>query len=395
MQEKIKPLTTAEYYKQIGKDDKSSLVNLSERKPIDFIPSGSWVINSIIGDGTMQDKPGGFPRGHITEIFGDESSGKTTLALSTVRECQKLGLPAVFLDYEYTFHPGYAQKLGIDLSKEKFILYQPDHFQQGARIIKDAFAIRPGIICVDSVSAMIPKEFLEGEIDEGGRIGLQAQLMSAFLAHITKYLKESNVSLIFLNQMRNVIQIQQGWSPKGQGPQEESSGGKALRYYSSVRLKLNKGAVDRVDGINVITGKKEKLPQNVSVYASVIKNKIDKPYKRAPFYIKFAQGIDNIQSIIELAVNLNVIKKSGAQYTFTVGKDTLFKVQGKRQVWDTLNTNEKIFSKLQERLIISEDKQIQEQYGNENEEDDMEAMLSNVAESYIDKKKKQKEEPTE
>ena len=169
-----KTMDINEYYKKICKEDKETIVNLKNRTPIEFIPTGSWVLNSLIGDGTMTGKPGGFPRGHFTEVFGDESSGKTTLLLSACRQAQELGGIAVLLDFEQTFHPDYASKIGVDLDPKKFIVHQPKHFQQGARQIKDLLALRPAIIVVDSVSAMIPKEFLEGQVDEAGRMGLQA-----------------------------------------------------------------------------------------------------------------------------------------------------------------------------------------------------------------------------
>lgn len=198
-------MTPAEYYKKIGKEDKQSILDLGKKQIITFIPTGSWPINAIIGDGTMTGKPGGFPRGHITEIVGDESAGKSTLLMSGIREAQRLGELCVLLDFEQTFHAKYAQNLGVSLNSNKLVVSQPMHFQQGARMIYDAFQMRPAIIGIDSVSAMTPLQVLEGKVDEGSRIGLQAQLMSAFLSYITKFLKDSNVALIFTNQFRQVI----------------------------------------------------------------------------------------------------------------------------------------------------------------------------------------------
>ena len=198
-----KVLSPEEFFKKLNRDDKDAVLDLNKTEKIDFIPTGSFIINSIIGDGTLTGTPGGFPRGHIVEIFGDESSGKSTCLMSACKQAQDMGGLAVLVDFEYTFHKGYAQHLGLDINK--LIVMQPKHFQHGARLVKDCLAMRPHIIAIDSVSAMTPREYYEGAVDEGGRIGLQAQLMSTFLQYITKFLKESNACLVFSNQLRSVI----------------------------------------------------------------------------------------------------------------------------------------------------------------------------------------------
>jgi recombination protein RecA len=387
MAEKTSVMTPEEYYKKIGKEDKDAIVNLSLRQPIDFIPTGSWPINCAIGDGTMTDKPGGFPRGHVVEVLGEESSGKSTLLLSSIRQAQELGGLCVLLDFEQTFHPGYAEKMGISLEKNKLIVIQPMHFQQGARLIKDSLNMRPMLIGIDSVSAMIPKEIFEGKVDEGGRIGLLAQLMSAFLQYITKFIKGSNTCLLFTNQMRTVINTG-GWSPN-RGIQEESSGGKALRYYSSVRLLLKKGAVEKVERMSKITGKLEKEPVNITTYVSVIKNKIDKPFKKVPVFIRFGEGFDNILSIVELAINIGVIKRAGAIYSFSHSGEQLLKVQGKEALWTSLNENPALFQKLQGSLVFKEDEQVKEEFKDQQDApDEMDALLQDASASYVAKKKK-------
>ena len=392
-------MTPTEFYKKIGKDDKDALVNLSHRKALDFVPTGSWVANALIGDGTMKDRPGGFPRGHITEIIGDESAGKSTLLMSGIREAQEMGGCCVLLDFEQTFHPGYAESLGVSLDKNKLILWQPMHFQQGARIIKDALSLRPMIIGVDSVSAMTPREIFEGKIDEAARPGLQAQYMSAFLGYITKYLKAANVALVFTNQLRMVLNIGKPQFPGADnGPTEESSGGRALKFYSSLRIMMKKSKVERIERISNITGKAEKEPVNVTVKFSIIKNKIDKPFRSAPAFIRFGEGFDNILSIIKLAVNIGVIKQAGAYYTFEHGGETIFKTNGEAALWKTLNENEKSFKLLQDSLIITEDTEIKQQYNTASEQDtpvdDMDAMLENVGSEFVQRvedKKKRKE----
>lgn len=389
-------MTPEEYYKKIGREDQEAIVNLADRTPAKFISTGSWPINFAIGDGTLQDKPGGFPCGHITEILGDESAGKSTLLLSGMRQAQEAGRLCVLLDYEQTFHPGYAENLGLSLDKKKLVVLQPRHFQQGARMIKDAMLMRPAIIGVDSVSAMTPKEVFEGAVDEAGRPGLQAQLMSAFLGYITKFLKESGVALVFTNQLRAIINMGGGFVPPG-APKDESSGGRALKFYSSVRIKLQKSSVEKVDRISKVTGKTDKEPVNVAIFASIIKNKIDKPFRRVPAYIRFGEGFDNIKSIIELAVNINAIKRSGAMYTFSDGGEMLIKAQGKEQLWSILNQDEKLFKRLSDSLVVSQDEEVAQQYAGDQDSpaDEMDAMLNNVATGYVEKtaaKKASKEE---
>ena len=184
MAEKKKALSPTEFYKKLSKDDRDKIVDLQNQKPLEFISTGSWVIDSLIGDGTLTGKPGGLPRGHIVEVFGDESSGKTTLALSAIRKVQEAGGFAVLLDFEQTFHAKYSESLGVNLSKDKLLVMNPSHFQHGARLINDALAMRPMLIVVDSVSAMTPREVIEGDVDEAVGVGLQARLMSTFLQYI-------------------------------------------------------------------------------------------------------------------------------------------------------------------------------------------------------------------
>lgn len=336
----------------------------------------------------MTGKPGGLPRGHITEIFGDESSGKTTLILSCIKKAQEQGGFGVLIDFEQTFHRDYAQKIGVNLDQDKFLLIQPNYFQQGARQIFNLLPMKPHIIAIDSVSAMTPKEYLAGDIDEAGRMGLQAQLMSMFLTYITKYLKASNTSLVFTNQLRAVIKK----SKFETGPDEESSGGRALKFYTSVRLLLKKSVVEKIEVKSKLTGKKDKEPTNVTIKVSAVKNKIDKPYRTAPVYIRFGTGFDNIKSIIELAINTKIISKNGSFYTFTLNNKVIFKVQGKEQLWNKLNTDEDAFDKLQGCLTVKEDSSIKELYPEDNDGDigDIMNMMENVSETFVEKEKAKK-----
>lgn len=385
--EKEKAMSPAEYYKKISKEDRKAIVDLdSKSKSMSFIPTGSWVLNRLAGDGSNTDKPGGFPRGRIVEIYGDESSGKTTLGLSACKQAQDLGSIPVYVDFERTFDKNYAKNLGIDLDREKFVLMEPDHFQHGAKMIKDALLMKPALIVVDSVSAMIPKEYLEGAVDEAGRIGLQAQLMSVFLSIISKHIGPPNTCLTFINQMRSVIK-----GKYERGPSEESSGGKALKYYASIRYKLETQSIERINAISGITGLPEKKAVNLKVKATVTKNKIDKPYLSGPIYIRFGEGFDNVMSVIDLGVNTNRIKKAGPFLKFVDGDQEVFKVQGKEQLRTLLVNDLNIFNRLKDVLASSIVEDVKEKELNEEaaeESDEMDQMLENVSKAYTKKSPK-------
>ncbi len=386
---KKKVLTPEEYFKKVKKEDKDTIVDFKKHKKIVQVPSGSWVLDQLIGDGTMTDKPGGFPRGHITEIFGEESSGKTTIGLSAISQAQSRGELGILIDFEQTFHPEYAKKLGVSLNPSKFICTQPQHFQQGARQIYDMLEMKPAIIVVDSVAAMTPKQLFEGAIDEAARIGLHAQLMSSFCGYISKFIAESGAALIFLNQLRSTIK-----GKYDRGPKEESSGGRALKFYSSLRLKLLTGKIEKIDVKSKITGKKGKEPVNVVVDATVVKNKIDKPWKTGPLHIRFAEGVDNIYSIIELAINCKVIAKNGTFYTFKQGEEELVKKQGKQQLWKAFNEDLSLFKKLQDSLVIEQDQDTKEEYKDFDEMEDLneiDDLLGGVADNFIEKQEEKKE----
>jgi recombination protein RecA len=383
----------SDFFNKLSKDDANNILDLQKKTKLDFISTGSWVLDSLIGDGTMTGGAGGLPRGHIVEVFGDESSGKTTLALSAIKQVQKKGGFALLMDFEQTFHERYAERLGVSLSKDKLIVAQPPYFQRGAAMIVQFLReVKPPLIVVDSVSAMLPREMMEGAIDEAGGIGLQARLMSASLAYITKFLKDSNTCLLFINQLRSMIKK----NKYDQGPEEETSGGRALRYYASVRLKLKKGAVERVAVTNRLTGKEGKEPINVTVNATVVKNKIDKPWMTAPVYIRFGDGFDNILSVVELAINTGVIKKNQAVYTFEHQDGTL-KVIGKENLRKALEEKDKIFDQIRASIVVKEDQKTKEDYKgfDQNKEvtsdDIMEEILDNTSAAYLEKKNAQQQ----
>jgi recombination protein RecA len=250
---------------------------------------------------------------------------------------QKAGGIPMWLDYERTFQTDYAEALGLNCNKDNFIFLEPETLEQGFTIMEQAIedkTCRPALIVIDSVAAMTPAEYLKNKMDEMGRIGLQASVISRKIPTFAKKIPASNSCILFLNQLRSMI--------KGQydvGPKEETPGGRALKYYSSVRISLQKREIEKVEKICRITGKKGKEPVNVKVNATIVKNKIDKPYYTAPIYIRFGEGIDNEISIVELACNTGVIKKSGARYNFDVGDKAVFEVFGREGLRSHLVNN--------------------------------------------------------
>jgi recombination protein RecA len=372
-----KPVSVNEYYSKLSKEDKKSVKKLNEKRCIEFISTGSWVIDRLIGDGTGQSNNGGLPRGHIVEVFGDESCGKTTLGMSACAEAQRMGLVAVWQDYEKTFHEGYAKKLGIDL--DKLIFQSPDNFEHGIKLLSDVLVTHPAIIVLDSVSAMIPASMLDISSDDPARIGEQARLMSRFLGQIGKYIPDLNTCLVFINQLRSVIK-----DKYDTGPKEDTSGGRSIKYYSSVRIKMLKKEVDYVQNFSKITGEKEKTPNNIKIKVTIHKNKIDKPYYSGPVYIRFGDGFDNITSIIDLACTCNVIRKAGAFLRFDSGDSTLFNISGRENLREFLEKNQSILETLSSCVRLKVDEEAKLVGSKEEEEEaqgksiDAEMVLGNL-----------------
>jgi recombination protein RecA len=378
-----KKVSLEEYYSKVAKEDKRAIKSLNEQKLV-FIPTGSWVIDRLIGNGTGESQSGGFPRGHIIEAFGNESCGKTTLGISACVETQRLGLLPMWLDFERTFSKDYAKKMGLNLSK--FIFHEPDTFEGGAKLIADALKTHPALIVIDSVSAMIPKAFMEAKEDDPGRIGEHARVMSRFLPSMCKFLAEYNTCLLFLNQLRSVIKA----NKYDVGPNEETSGGRSIRYFSSVRIKMQTKKVDYVKAISRITGKAEDIPNNISVKVTILKNKIDKPHFSGPLYIKFGEGFDNITSIIDLAENSGVIKKSGAWYNFEHGGQTLFNTSGRENLRTFLEANSKILEILSSSVKLKVDEEAKAEASAEIQDGPVEGNLDDDSiESIMEKAEKE------
>lgn len=308
--------------KQYGKGSIMKLGDNANQK-VDVIPTGCLTLDLALGIG-------GVPRGRVVEIYGPESSGKTTVSLHIIAEAQKMGGTAAFIDAEHALDPSYAEKLGVVL-KDLYVS-QPDNGEQALNICD--MLVRSGgvdVVVVDSVAALTPKAEIDGEMGEN-HVGLQARMMSQALRKLTGAINKSNTTVIFINQLRDKIGVIYG-SP------ETTAGGKALKFYASVRLDVRKGEAIK-DGANVI-GNKTKV--------KVVKNKLAPPFKVAEFDIIYGKGISKTGCIVDLALQFGIIKKSGSWFSYQDEKIG----QGKENTKACLEANPDVLNEI-EKLIIDE-----------------------------------------
>ena len=308
---------------KIEKDfGKGSIMRLGEASSmvVDSISTGSIGLDIAVGIG-------GLPRGRIVEIYGPESSGKTTVALHSVAEAQKNGGIAAFIDAEHALDPVYARALGVDV--DNLIISQPDTGEQALEITEAL--IRSGaidIIVIDSVAALVPKAEIEGDMGDS-HVGLQARLMSQALRKLTGSIKKSNCVAIFINQLREKVGIMFG-NP------ETTTGGRALKFYSSVRLDVRK--IDTIKQGDKILGSRTRV--------KVVKNKVAPPFKQAEFDIMYGEGISKIGDLLDIAANVDIVKKSGSWYNY----QDIKLVQGRENVKKFLADNMDLTNEIEEKV---------------------------------------------
>ena len=321
-QERLKAIEVAvsQIEKQFGK---GSIMRLGQRNaiaPIEFISTGSISIDYALG-------VGGLPRGRVIEIFGPESSGKTTLALQVIAEAQKTGGMAAFVDAEHALDAQYAQKLGVDL--ENLLVSQPDNGEQALEIVE--VLVRSNsvdVVVVDSVAALVPKAEIEGEMGEA-QMGLQARLMSQALRKLTGVVSKSKTTLIFINQLREKIGVMFG-NP------ETTTGGRALKFYASVRIDIRRIASIK-DGDQVVGGRTR---------VKVVKNKVAPPFREAEFDVMYGEGISREGDLLDLAVEKRIVEKSGAWFAYN--GDRLG--QGRENAKQFLKENPEIRQTIEDRV---------------------------------------------
>ena len=323
--EKALDLALAQIDKNYGK---GSVMRLGEetRQPIEVIPTGSVALDIALGIG-------GLPRGRVVEIYGPESSGKTTVALHAVANAQALGGIAAFIDAEHALDPDYAAKLGVDT--DELLVSQPDTGEQALEIAD--MLIRSGaldILVIDSVAALVPRAEIEGEMGDS-HVGLQARLMSQALRKMTSALSNSNTTAIFINQLREKIGVMFG-SP------ETTTGGKALKFYSSVRLDVRRIETLK-DGTDAV-GNRTRV--------KVVKNKVAPPFKQAEFDILYGEGISREGSLIDLGVNEGFIRKSGSWFTYEGDQLGQGKENARNYLLQNVDAANEIEKKIKEKLGI-------------------------------------------
>jgi recombination protein RecA len=316
--QKAVEIAFAQIEKQFGK---GSIMRLGEKgavQPVESIPTGAISIDFALG-------VGGVPRGRVVEIFGPESSGKTTLALQVIAEAQKLGGNAAFVDAEHALDAVYAQKLGVDL--DNLLVSQPDNGEQALEIVE--VLIRSNgvdVVVVDSVAALVPKAEIEGEMGEA-QMGLQARLMSQALRKLTGAVARSKCCLIFINQLREKIGVMFG-NP------ETTTGGRALKFYASVRMDIRRIASIK-DGDVVVGGRTR---------VKVVKNKVAPPFREAEFDVMYGEGISRTGDLLDLAVDKRIIEKSGAWFAY--GGERLG--QGRENAKQFLKDNPEVFKTIED-----------------------------------------------
>lgn len=322
--EKLKALQAA--MAKIEKDfGRGSVMRMGDEQveDVEVIPTGSLALDAALG-------VGGYPKGRIIEIYGPESSGKTTLAIHAIAQAQKEGGIAAFIDAEHAFDRFYAKKLGVDV--DELLIAQPDNGEQALEIADQLIRSSAiDIIVIDSVAALTPKAEIEGDMGDN-KVGLQARLMSQALRKLTSTISKTNTTCIFINQLREKIGVMFG-NP------ETTTGGNALKFYASVRLDIRR----------VTTLKDGDTPIGNQVRVKIVKNKVAPPFRKAEFEITFGEGISHVGEIVDLGVELSIIKKSGSWFSY--GETRLG--QGRDAVKRVIKDNPELTAELEEKIAAA------------------------------------------
>ena len=323
----IKKKSLEETFKQIEKQfGKGSIMKLGEKvyDNMEVIPSGSISLDMALG-------VGGYPKGRIIEIYGPESSGKTTFALHAIAEAQKMGGYAAFIDAEHALDPRYAKKLGVDI--DNLVLSQPDTGEQALEIVEHLVRSNAvDIVVVDSVAALVPKVEIDGDMGDS-HIGLQARLMSQAMRKLSGIISKTNTVVIFINQIREKVGVLFG-SP------ETTSGGRALKFYATIRLDIR-----RIEGIKQGTEFIGNLTR-----IKVVKNKVAPPFKQAEVELIYGEGISRIGELLDLAVDKEIVKKSGSWFSYNDERIGQGRENVKNYLKDNPNLSEEIEAKVRETL---------------------------------------------
>ena len=347
-EDRLKALEAAlgQIEKQFGKGAVMKLGDSAAQMNVETIPTGSLSLDIALG-------LGGIPKGRIIEIYGPESSGKTTVTLHMIAEVQKRGGIAGFIDAEHALDPVYAKNIGVDV--DNLYISQPDNGEQALEITETM--VRSGaidIVVVDSVAALVPKAEIDGDMGDS-HVGLQARLMSQALRKLTAVISKSNCTVIFINQLREKVGVMFG-SP------ETTTGGRALKFYSSVRLDVRR--IETLKQSGEMIGNRTKV--------KVVKNKIAPPFKEAEFDIIFGEGISMVGDVLDLAADVNIVNKSGAWYAYEGNKIG----QGRENTKQYLKNNPAMLSEIEQKVRVH--------YGMQGAE------ASEPADKKEDKKKKKK-----
>ena len=318
--EKALEMALSQIEKQFGKGAVMKLGDAAAKISVSTIPSGCLELDFALG-------VGGIPRGRIIEIYGPESSGKTTIALHVIAESQKLGGTAAFIDAEHALDPVYAENLGVDV--DELYVSQPDTGDQAIEIC--AALVRSGamdVVVIDSVAALVPKAEIEGDMGDS-HVGLQARLMSQALRKLAGVISKSNTIVIFINQLREKVGLMFG-NP------ETTTGGKALKFYASIRLDVRR--IDSIKNGNDVVGNRTRI--------KVVKNKVAPPFKTAEFDIIYGEGISHEGSVLDMAVNHKIINKTGAWYSY----GDMRMAQGRDNARLFLKDNQELCNEIEHKL---------------------------------------------